>query len=381
MTGVQGATSAMMQKETARKQTIPALTGIRGVAACWVVIYHVHEFDHLPVSLATVIRHGYLAVDLFFILSGFIMALTYSGRFSSGDQRRNYADFLLHRAARIYPLYLCMTLLIVLLEISHTGVHTYWRSLAFKLGLNLLLIQSWGFGAPIDGPGWSISTEFGAYLLFPFLMVATVYRKAWQASLVGILCVLAVGAISLIPTPASYQFPRMGPLDISWEHSLWPLIRCVLEFSVGLVAFRLLQIEAVARSFAKPIAAIVSSSVVIAATFIPNGDMLFFVASGALLLALAKGSSGVVRFFGSNLAVFFGNISYAMYLLHWVLMPVRSSVGKMIGDTGALIIFYASLIAVAWLLYAIIEKPGRRFINSLHERVGFRHGPAPAASR
>src|ERR1700761_7373509 len=56
------------QRRVDRKE-IPALTGIRGVAACWVVFYHVHEFDALHGPLATLLRHGYLAVDIFFVLS------------------------------------------------------------------------------------------------------------------------------------------------------------------------------------------------------------------------------------------------------------------------------------------------------------------------
>ena len=58
------------------------MTGIRGVAACWVVLYHMYEFAPLPPVLGNLLRHGYFAVDLFFVLSGFVMTLSYKALFA-----------------------------------------------------------------------------------------------------------------------------------------------------------------------------------------------------------------------------------------------------------------------------------------------------------
>ena len=92
-----------------RRDDIRSLTGLRGVAAWWVVLYHFNEL--LPVSVhgwpTALLGRGYLAVDLFFILSGFIIAYNYLDGFSAFDPRK-YLHFLGVRIARIYPLHACM---------------------------------------------------------------------------------------------------------------------------------------------------------------------------------------------------------------------------------------------------------------------------------
>jgi peptidoglycan/LPS O-acetylase OafA/YrhL len=262
-----------------------------------------------------------------------------------------------------------MTLMLFADDFLHSRADTHWLSMAKNLALNLLLIQSWGFGSPIDGPAWSISTEFAAYLLFPVLLAATVYRPLRYALMVGVMCFFAVGAISLLPTPASYQFPRMGPLDISWQHSPWPMVRCLLEFSVGLVAYRIDQETEIGATLAQPINAAIIGFVMLLALFIPRGDMLFFAAIPALLLSLAHSRNFAAHFFGSRSAVFLGDISFAVYLLHWALLPIRERLGPVFGDAGALAIFYVSLIVGAWGLYNTIEKPCRDGVRKFERRI------------
>ena len=159
-----------------RGREIGALTGLRGVAACWVVEYHVHErAPLLPGSpLGTMLRHGYLAVDLFFVLSGFVMALSYEGLFAGGASRRALGTFALRRLARIYPLYAAVTGASVLLFLHFalaTGAPC--RPLLAMLPYNVPLLQTWGFGDGIVGQSWSVSAEMAAYVLFPFLLRIT----------------------------------------------------------------------------------------------------------------------------------------------------------------------------------------------------------------
>jgi hypothetical protein len=93
-------------------QEVRSLPGIRGIAASWVVLYHVHEADNFFSPLKMLLTHGYLAVDVFFVLSGFVMALSYGHFAVQGWTATNYGSFLLRRFARIYPLYLVMTCII-----------------------------------------------------------------------------------------------------------------------------------------------------------------------------------------------------------------------------------------------------------------------------
>src|ERR1700712_1517112 len=93
---------------------IRALTGVRGVAAAVIVLYHYGDVQLYGGGTASYYRipHGYLPVDLFFMLSGYVIGLTYREAFSSG-RLKNYATFMLKRVARLYPAYIAIGLLYV----------------------------------------------------------------------------------------------------------------------------------------------------------------------------------------------------------------------------------------------------------------------------
>jgi peptidoglycan/LPS O-acetylase OafA/YrhL len=133
------------------RQNVASLTGLRGVAALWVATFHfaVSQPDYpLPneFGLWTIIRHGYLAVDVFFVMSGFVMALSYSHFFQGGLSGRQYGVFMIRRATRIYPLYCLMTLIYVAQATYHDGFGPLWQRGKTELVTNLLMIHSWGFG-------------------------------------------------------------------------------------------------------------------------------------------------------------------------------------------------------------------------------------------
>ena len=87
-----------------KSREIRALTGLRGIAALYVVFFHANGLHAFPSVVRPFVSHGYMAVDLFFILSGFVMAMTYGGLFENGFNFNNFKTFLLLRLARIYPL-------------------------------------------------------------------------------------------------------------------------------------------------------------------------------------------------------------------------------------------------------------------------------------
>jgi len=146
---------------------LPALTGIRGVAAWFVVLFHVRigASAQLPAWLIGIFAKGYLAVDLFFMLSGFVLWLNYSESLRSKGAA-SVPRFFGRRIARIWPLHaaiLCATAAFaLLLQLSGHGdpIHYPWSDLP----LHLLLIQNWGFSNSLtwNDPAWSISCEFAA---------------------------------------------------------------------------------------------------------------------------------------------------------------------------------------------------------------------------
>ena len=159
------------------KEEIDALTGIRGVAACLVIAYHVYPSEQFPWGLHQLVARGYLAVDIFFVLSGFVMALNYGRMFHDGPTVRGTLIFLMRRVAQLYPL-------LHGLPRGACGLffRRLWRVVAVPrcwlagmnqehpvkdLIANSLMIQSWGISRAITAdPTWSISTG-GSYFLFP----------------------------------------------------------------------------------------------------------------------------------------------------------------------------------------------------------------------
>ena len=141
---------------------IPALTGIRGVAAAWVVIFHLAVVAEvaglLTMKQVPVLRSGYLGVDLFFILSGFVLMLTY-GQSLSHMTRASLRDFWIGRVFRILPLHWTILGLFLLtgVMIDHDWVMTD-RHDGLSFLASALLIQNWIFMPKVwNLPAWSLS--------------------------------------------------------------------------------------------------------------------------------------------------------------------------------------------------------------------------------
>jgi peptidoglycan/LPS O-acetylase OafA/YrhL len=189
---------------------LPALTGIRGFAALWVMLYHFSEKNVDTNSwfhwgaLDPLIIRGAAGVDIFFVLSGFILTHVYRNKFGSGLNRNSWLTFLNHRVARLYPVHLVTMLAMVVLFYaakSSSGAaphHSYAFSWYSALA-NLTLTHAWfpGVVGAINGPAWSISAEWFVYLLFPvayFMLSKSGKTWPWLVALAALLISLGVEA-------------------------------------------------------------------------------------------------------------------------------------------------------------------------------------------
>ena len=174
---------------------IRSIEGLRGVAALLVALFHAYVYSKwggFPAS-SGVLQHAWLFVDLFFVISGYVMAAAYSDRL---DTRRSAFGYMIRRFFRLYPLHIVTTataLLAVIgiqtakLVLAHQGIRVgNEEPFGFEffdlklLGLDVLLLQGVGIMRKEihNYPSWSISVEFWLYLMFALLMLAVRPRAA-----------------------------------------------------------------------------------------------------------------------------------------------------------------------------------------------------------
>jgi peptidoglycan/LPS O-acetylase OafA/YrhL len=211
------------QRSFRSPEQLASLTPLRGIAALWVVIFHfcwyfpgVH-----PERYTGAVYKGYLAVDMFFVLSGFVITHVYKEGFAHRVTGRRYREFLKARVARIYPLHITVLLLFVATATAERAANYALRGSFEPIPLlgerslggllaNLVMLQGlWARELSWNDPSWSISLEFLAYLLFP-LLFPLLWRAgaAAKAGLGGLLLVAltAPGVISTNGTAAMRSF-------------------------------------------------------------------------------------------------------------------------------------------------------------------------------
>ena len=173
------------------KGEIKALTGLRIVAAVWVVLFHFRPMlsdisPDLRENLSPILNCGAQGVDLFFILSGFVLAWNYLDRMGRSWSTREMLHFLWLRLARVYPVYLvtlhlAALLVILSLHVGHVPLPEVSSLTAISYVRQVLLVQLWFEpffdGTSWDGPAWSISAEWLAYLLFGALVLVIFRMK------------------------------------------------------------------------------------------------------------------------------------------------------------------------------------------------------------
>ena len=356
-------------------RNLPALTGIRGIAAVYVVMFHFAVNIGVSAPIRMFVSHGYLAVDLFFILSGFVMALNYATLFTEGWNVLSLRKFLFRRVGRVYPLYfitMVATAALIAKGIISPPAHLkFWRD----LGFNLLMLQTWIPSTSLLSSSWSISAEWAAYLVFP-LCLWLGYHSASRMNkvVVSVCCLACLAALSVVPRVLTDSPHTWTLLDITGfaHHTPWPVLRCLPEFILGIVSAKCFADGDLAVFQRAPVLGTFIAVAILGLLFTKHCDLTVVALFSLLICDLAVSNSWPSRLARSRVAVHLGVLSYSVYLLHVLFQPLVNTIhGAMNhhhlhhGRTMASVIVAVLVYACSFLAYHVIEEPGREFVKSL----------------
>lgn len=362
-----------MQKNS--RPELKALTSLRGIAAIFVLWHHfvfVLMGEVGQIIPSWILSKSYLWVDLFFILSGFVLAYVYQQTFVSSPNASDYRHFIRARFARIYPLHLFILSLFVIAEIIQWSlIASYQTGAEFlpvsfegehnipSLITNFLLLQTFHWAAYWNQPAWSISAEWLTYLIVPWLIYGCL-RFSWRS--LYVLFILIVGSLAIV----EWHFGSLG-----YDYAGWPmLIRCAGEAILGIIAY---------RAFAENKWQWFANAKWVIPVLILNFLLLAFPIPGViqvpaffwLVLCAARIPVEAKHLLHFTPLVYLGKISFSIYLSHWLLLDVlrRSALyftGKPFAESlnlwqEILVIGLSTLVVLiisSWL-YHKIETPWR----------------------
>ena len=361
-------------------EQLKALTSLRFFAALWVVLFA--YWPNLAAGAAPmVVQKGSLGVELFFVLSGFILCHVYLPGWE--EARFRYGKFIWARIARVYPLHLATLAGIGLLAAGAmvAGMSVGHGILSWDtLPANILMVHAWGFTgeAGWNHPSWSISAEWFAYLSFPLF--------AWLAVKVRNRPLMATGGALGLLFATYLAFEAVSGRPLTQATFAWGALRIIPCFALGCAVYLLWRSRAVQGRTTALFGAIASALTLGIAAHAGAPDGVIVAVGAMLILFLAACAETGSRLGTHRAFVYLGEISYALYMvaIPWQLLFVNAAAkllhlpGKQL-PLSIWLAYVIGAVAVAALAHHVVEKPAREGIRLWGEQLfAPRRRPAPA---
>ncbi len=359
---------------------LEALDSWRGAAALLVVLFHapvphsIHYADWF-INMAPIL-------DLFFMLSGFVMALSFSDKIGGV---RAFVAYLIRRGGRVWPLHLAMIALLLpapILSIITGGENPFWdwRTLD-GLWRQILLIQTWSpnYALTWNFPAWTLSAEVFAYLL---LGLIGLFARGPRLRIALILCIIAV----------SLPF-FWNAMQATEDYNVISISRGVFGFFLGVALYEIWRRRPVREVMTANMLEVLAVVGVVAVFALHPDDMAYFsvYAVYALLIYTYAGDRGFVsKLIACKPLSWLATMSFSMYMLHgvvvrWMFVVVdfiqkrfdislRDSETRMINlpeawMNDALTLGYVALVLICTpLIYKYVEDPSRRYFTDLSRK-------------
>ncbi len=356
------------------------LDGLRGVAAIIVVIFHILETFSGGNHITQRINHGYLAVDFFFVLSGFVIGYAYDDRWN----KMTLKDFFKRRLIRLHPM-IIMGMLIgaigfyfaaspsVFPMISDTSF--LYMLLIMVIGFTLLPvppsmdIRGWGEMHPLNSPAWTLFFEYIANILYGLFL-----RKFSNKMLAVFVFLTGCATVYL----AVNHGDVVGGWSLEAYHFKTGLIRLLYPFFAGLLLSRIVKPVNIKNAFTWCSVMIV---VVLACPRIGGHEYLWmngvFESISIIIIfpfIVYLGASGEVKGkYALKLCKFLGSISYPVYIIHYPLIyiyvawVIDKKVSMLQAWTGGLLVLILS-ITIAYACLKLYDIPVRKWLTKKYAK-------------
>jgi peptidoglycan/LPS O-acetylase OafA/YrhL len=346
---------------------------LRGLGALVVVLYHSGKMFAAP----TLAAHGYLMVDFFFVLSGFVMTYSYEGRIKGGE---TFRDFAFSRFARLYPLYLFTLILGAL-------------SLAYVISEKHLWAQSGGafwaaFGVnALTLPYFETTRLVGGGPVFPFALQA--WAVFWEfviafafyfwvkngARFAVLLWLIFAGLLYFVAMPTMR-------IDLGWKGDGFIIggLRAFVGLFGGYISAKTIKTWFDANDKARSIGLMSIAWLVIAATFyhgvwVKSDNPYFELAMIYFGFPLLVGTicHSKIWILNNQIINFFGKISYSLYLMHIFLLGLGLKYLKATGTEASLgigLVWLGIVIFLSYLVHRFVEVPARTILTAKYNSRG-----------
>ena len=341
------------------KPHYPILDGLRGTAAILVVIFHLFE-AYFPVMANHPMHHGYLAVDFFFLLSGFVVGYAYDDRWG----RMSTWEFFKIRLIRLHPLVILGTLIGAICfwfdPFTNGAEHT---KLITLIGVTLLSftlmpspdIRGWGETHVLDGPCWSLLQEYIGNIIYGF------FGRKMTKLVLWIIVIISGIALIIVAT-------WRGDLATGWGYNtIWiAFVRMMFPFFAGLLLFRS------GRRIYMPHAYLFCSLLLMVLFFMPTFRYNGLYEAACIIIAfpviVAAGAGGEISGRWLKLCNFSGAVSYPIYIKHypfiyiytmWIALK-KPAPAHIVPIACGLFIFF---MALAYASFKFYDEPVRNWLR------------------
>ncbi len=354
------------------------LDGLRGVASVFVIVFHVFEIFTGGNRFIQILNHGYLAVDFFFLLSGFVVAYAYDDRWGQFTQW----DFYKRRLVRLQPMVVMGS--IIGAALFYFGAGAVFPAISETSVLKMLLImligatlipvplsmdiRGWSEMHPLNGPAWSLFFEYIANILY------AVFVRKFSKLLLSIFVALA-GCMMIAYLVTGTQGDLIGGWSLTKEQLFVGFTRLLFPFFAGVLLSRVGKLIKVKNAF------FWSSLLLILVLSIPrigdeqhvwmNGiyDAVVVIIMFPIIVSIGAGGS-LQNNRSSKINKFLGDISYPLYITHYPLIYIytawvvnnKMAIGVKSLAGGAVLVITSITLAYACL--KLYDEPVREWLKN-----------------